>query len=217
MSVLIRSLTVLRVEDYGTERTCNIANHALVFMARGLHRKWKQPVAYYFIRGSTKADLLKKFLKDVLGACQNAGLHVVATVCDMGANNVSALQVLGATRQKPFFKFQNQEIVTVYDPPHLLKCTRNLFRKYDVQFESELMHNQLLVTAKWEHILNVYKWDKSHVVRLLYKITDAHLAPVAQDAMKVSLAAQVMSHTVGASLISVASQGKEHCSSFTVL
>jgi len=135
-------------EDYGTERTCNVANHALLFMVRGLHRKWKQPVAYYFIRGSTKAGLLMKFLKEVLGACQNAGLHVVATVCDMGANNVSALQMLGATRQKPFFEFQNQEIVTVYDPPHL-KCTRNLFRKYDVQFKSELVHNQLLVTAKW--------------------------------------------------------------------
>ena len=47
-----------------------------------------------------------KFLKEVLGTCQNAGLHIVATVCDMGANNVSALQMLGATRQKPFFSFR---------------------------------------------------------------------------------------------------------------
>jgi len=145
-----------------------------------------------------------KFLKDVPGACQNAGLHIVATVCDMGANNVSALQKLGATRRKPFFEFQNQEIVTVYDPPHL-KCTRNLFRKYDLQFKFELVHNQLLITAKWEPILNVYQWDKSNIVRLFYKLTDAHLALVAQDAMIVSLAAQVMSHTVGASLTSVAS------------
>jgi len=204
-------------EDYGTERTCHIANHALVFMVRGLHRKWKQPVAYYFIRGSTNAGLLRKFLEDVLGACQNAGLRVVATVCDMGANNVRALQDMGATRWKPFFEFQNQEIVTVYDPPHLLKCTRNLFRKYDVQFQSELIHNQRPVTAKWEHILNVYQLDKSNIVRLFYKLTDAHLAPVAQDAMKVSLAAQVMSHTVGASLNGLASQGKEHRSSFIVL
>ena len=143
-------------EDCGTERTHRIANHALLFMVRGLHRKWKQPVAYYFIRGSTKADLLERFLKEVLGACQDAGLRVVATVCDMGANNVRALRQLGATRRKPFFMFQNREIVTVYDPPHLLKCTRNLFLKYDVQFESELMHNKLPVTAKWEHILNVY-------------------------------------------------------------
>jgi len=78
------------------------------------------------------------------------------------------------------------------------------------------MHNQLPVTAKWEHILNVYQWDKSNVVHLFYKLTNAHLAPVAQDAMKVSLAAQVMSHTVGASLTSVASQGKECCSYFIV-
>jgi len=60
-------------EDYGTERICIVANHALLFMVRGLLQKWKQPVAYYFIRGSTKAGLLMKFLKEVLGACQNAG------------------------------------------------------------------------------------------------------------------------------------------------
>jgi hypothetical protein len=107
----------------------------------------------------------------------------------MGANIVRALKQLGATRWKPFFKFQSREIVTVYDPPHLLKCTRNLFLKYDVQFESELMHNQLPVTAKWEHILNVYKRDKQNTVQIFYKLSDANLSPVAQDAMKVSFAA----------------------------
>jgi hypothetical protein len=204
-------------EDYGTERTCRIANHALLFMVRGLHRKWKQPVAYYFIRGSTKANLLERFLKEVLGACQDAGLRVVATVRDMGANNVKALRLLGATRRKPFFTFQNQEIVTMYDPPHLLKCTRNLFLKYDVQFESQRLHNKLPVTAKWEHISNVYNWDKQNIVQACYKLKDAHLTPLAQNAMKVSLAAQVMSHTVGATLNAVVSQGKEHCSVFIVL
>jgi hypothetical protein len=71
------------------------------------------------------------------------------------------------------------------------------------------MRNQLPVSVKWEHILNVYKWGKQNIVCLFYTLTDAHLAPVAQDAMKVSLAAQVMSHTVGASLNSVVSQGNE--------
>ena len=157
-----------------------LRSQALLFMVLGLHWKWKQPVAYYFIRGSTKADLLVRFLNEVLGACQNAGLRVVATVCDMGANNVKALKLLGATRRKPFFKFQNREIVTVYDPPHFLKCTRNLFLKNDVQFQSELMHNQRPVTAKWKHILNVYKWDKNNIARLFDKLNDAHLVPVAR-------------------------------------
>jgi len=101
-----------------------------------------------------KTNLLVTFLNEVLGACQNAGMHVVVTVCDMGANSVKALKLLAATRQKPFFKFQNQDIVTVYDPPHFLKCTRNLFLNCKVQFESELMCNQLPVIAKWQHILS---------------------------------------------------------------
>ena len=63
----------------------------------------------------------------------------------------------------------------------------------------------------------MYKWDKNNIVRLFNKLNDAHLAPVGQDAMKVSLAAQVMSHTVGACLNGVASHGKEHCSEFIVL
>jgi hypothetical protein len=64
------------------------------------------------------------------------------------------------------------------------------------RFEFELMHNQLPVTTKWKRILNVYQWDKQNNVHLIYKLTDAHLFLVAQDAIKVSLAAQVMSHTV---------------------
>jgi len=39
-------------------RIRNIANHALLFMVRGQQRKWKQPVAYYLSRGSTKAEML---------------------------------------------------------------------------------------------------------------------------------------------------------------
>ena len=91
-----------------------MANHALLFMVRGLHRKWKQPVAYYLSRGSTKAAMLVQFLKEVLDACQNVGLHVVATVCDMGTNNVKAMKLLGSTGEKSFFQFQSQEIATIY-------------------------------------------------------------------------------------------------------
>jgi len=106
-------------EDLGSQgRTCNIANHALLFMVRGLHRKWKQPVAYYLSRGSTKAEMLVQFLNEVLGACQNVGLHVVATVCDMGTNNVKAMKLLGSNTSEPFFQFHNQAIATINDPPN---------------------------------------------------------------------------------------------------
>jgi hypothetical protein len=61
------------------------------------------------------------------------------------------MKLLSSTTSEPFFQFQNQAIATIYDPPWLLKWTRDLFLKYDVQFESERLDSQLLV-AKWENI-----------------------------------------------------------------
>ena len=137
-------------------------------MVRGLYRKWKQPVAYYLSCGCTRAEMLVQFLKEVLDACQNVGLHVVATVCDMGTNIVKAMKLLGSTGGGgPFFQFQNLAIATIYDPPHLLKCTHNLFLKYDVQFEFERLDSQLPVIAKWEHIEKLYKCDKPYMIRSL--------------------------------------------------
>jgi hypothetical protein len=109
-------------------QTCNVANHALVFMVRGLYKKWKQSMAYYFTHASTKAEMLLQFLEEVIDACQNAGLKVVATICDMGSNNVKALKLLKLSEEQPFFKFHNKESAAVFDPPHLLKRTHNLFR-----------------------------------------------------------------------------------------
>jgi hypothetical protein len=90
---------------------------------------------------------------EVLDTCQNAGPKVVATVLDMGASSVKALKVLGVTKRKPPFRFDNQEIAMVYDPPHLLKCIQNLFLKHYVQLNSELLDNQLPVIANWDHML----------------------------------------------------------------
>jgi hypothetical protein len=75
----------------------------------------------------------------------------------MGTNNVKAMKLLGSTVGEPFFQFQNQANATIYDPLHLLKCTRKLFHKYEVQFESEHSDSQLPVIAKWEHVVKLYE------------------------------------------------------------
>jgi hypothetical protein len=89
--------------------------------------------------------------------------------------------------------------------------------KYDVQLKSHLLGNQLPVIAKWEHILKLYELDKPNRFCLLYKLTDTRLNPVAQSVMKVSLAAQVMSHTVAAGLNTLVSTGKKQCAAFSQL
>jgi hypothetical protein len=114
----------------------------------------------------------------------------------MSTYNVTAMKLLGSMVGEPFFQFQNQAIATIYDPPYLLKCTRNLFYKYDVQFESEHSDSQLPVIVKWEHIVKIYEQQKRLLSRSMYKLTDDHLKPASQYAMKLSFNAQVMSHTV---------------------
>ena len=76
--------------------------------------------------------MLVNFLMEVLDTSHNAGLEIVATVCDMGANNVKALKILGVSEKTPFFGFQDQEIAAIFDPLSLLKCTCKLSLKHNV-------------------------------------------------------------------------------------
>lgn len=101
---------ILGFEDLGggaVQSSDVVANQALVFMAKGLRRKWKQPVGYFFNSGGANGQVLSILLKEVLRACRDAGLRVIATVCDMGSKNIAALKALGASYERPFFTFDN--------------------------------------------------------------------------------------------------------------
>jgi hypothetical protein len=111
-----------------------------------------------------------------------------ASNSDMGAINIKALKLLGATKRKSFFRFHNEETAAVYVSPHLLKCTQNLFLKYVVQLKSEHLGNHLPAVAEWVSIMKLYELNKLKPFRQLYKLTDTHHNPT----MKVSFTAQVM-------------------------
>ncbi|EFA13306.2 hypothetical protein TcasGA2_TC001484 [Tribolium castaneum] len=88
-------------EDMGSlGRTNKAANHALVFMIRRLRLQWKQVIAYYFTANTVSANNLKFLIEEIISQLQNIGLTVVATVCDQGTTNVSALNQLCA-KQHP--------------------------------------------------------------------------------------------------------------------
>lgn len=99
-------------------------------MTRGIHKKWKQPIAYYFNEGGTKADRLASILKEIIAKCQSIGLIVKATICDQGAPNVKAIKYLlqqtedqqkRKGEEKRYFGFVvgGQEIVPFYMMCHI--------------------------------------------------------------------------------------------------
>lgn len=81
-------------EDYGDRRTYHFADHVLVFMVKGVKSGWKIPLSYYFCKDQTKHEQLMKCIKDNVRAVKDAGLILVATVCDQGSSNMTALRKL---------------------------------------------------------------------------------------------------------------------------
>jgi len=45
---------------------------------------------------------------------------------------VAVLTKMLVVENSPFFRFLEQEIAAMFDPPHLLQSTRNLFLKHEV-------------------------------------------------------------------------------------
>jgi len=182
-------------------------------MLRGLFKRWKLLLAYNLTHGSTKGEMLVNILVEVLDAWHNAGMVVVVTVCDMGANNVKALKQLGVPEKTHSFRIHDQEIAAVFDSSLLLKCTRNLFLKHEVMNVGlgVVVNGQPLTgTAKWADILKDYEIDKQNMLyRLLHNVTDRQLKHFAQHAMNVSLAAQVMKSTVAAAIDTHVTAGNE--------
>lgn len=73
------------------------------------------------------------------------GFTVLATVCDLSSVNSNALRKLGATTEAPYFNYEGREIVTIADPPHLLKCLRNMFMTHNIQLPTEIHSNGNIV------------------------------------------------------------------------
>jgi len=200
------------------EKNLKFANHVLVFMLRGLRKKFKQPIAYYFCSGTTKTEDLVCYIKEIISAVQTTGLKIKATVCDQGCTNQAAINILLKERihrcktqniedRYMGFLINDEEIVPLYDPPHLLKCMRNNLLTKNLN----LNYNGKNQTASWSHIETLYRLDKQNEIyelRTLPKLTESHIIPSKIKKMRVSVAAQVFSHRVASTMNLMANYGK---------
>lgn len=80
--------------DNGNSRSKEFASHVLVFMVRGILKKYKQAISYSFCAGTTPTCQIKAQIKNLISRLQECGLYVVATVCDQGSTNVAAINQL---------------------------------------------------------------------------------------------------------------------------
>jgi hypothetical protein len=139
--------------------TKDYASQALVFMIRGLKEKWKQAVVYYLSKSAMKGEQLQKLLLDCIKKVEEAGLKVVVVIADQGSNNQNVFRRLGVTENKPFFKYESNQVVCMYDPPHLLKSVRNNLADHGYTAGTE--------NISWEYIKKFHDFDSAMPIRSL--------------------------------------------------
>lgn len=176
-------------------RTGALADKALVLLLQGVHKKFKQPLAYYFVSKTISSEKLSVIIKNAINLVSEIDFKVIATVCDQGPTNVGALNLLKKfTGQPPdsnFFVVNDNKIFIMYDIPHLLKSIRNNFYE-----GGEIVFNGKI--GKWSHLVELH--DNNKEALRFKKITELHVKPTFRAKMKVKLAAQILSNHVAAIL-----------------
>lgn len=213
---------IIGFEDLGDcNRKPKLADHAIVFMVRGIHRKWKQPVSYMLVQSSTKTIDLVRLIKEITRGLFEAGLNVIATVCDQGTANVSAINYLTSetersyTRLKKeyqggFFEIDGHKVVPLFDPPHLLKGMRNNLLNKDLVFSQD----GVVKLASWKHVIQFFELDNlggEDDRRMCPRLTTEHVYPAKIKKMKVKCCSQVFSQRVSSIMRHLAQCSRQLC------
>lgn len=181
---------VVGFEDLGEGKSFRPALNVLVFMLKGIYYNWHQPLAYFFVHNTCSASKLKDLLYTVISKVNAIGLKVRIVISDMGASNIKLANTL--FKDEPVFLVQNEEIIYMFDTPHLMKATRNNLLTNTFHFRGE--------TTSWQYIVEFFNKDQALPNRLAPKLTDSHMHPTNPEKMKVKLAVQVLSSTVVAAM-----------------
>ena len=131
----------------------------------------------------------KLFILDKLKA---VGLDVKLIISDVGSSNQVLVKELGVTDEKPWFIHNGEKVFFIYDPPHLIKCTRNNLKNHNIVINGS--------TIAWKFIYQFYKRDICDEIRLAPKLTPKHMIENNFQKMKVCLAAQIFSRSVAAGM-----------------
>ena len=108
-------------------RSGEVAQSLLVFMLRSMFRGWTQLIGHHFTPSAFHQKDLRQLLDYYLSALDTAGLVCRAVVCDQEPSHVSMFREAGVSKDAPYIRCPSsgRKVFIIFDPPHLLKSTRN--------------------------------------------------------------------------------------------
>ena len=189
--------------------THQLATHVLVFMIRGISMRWKQVIGYFFTGDSVTGPTLWSLVKKTIILLGDKNMHVRAVVSDMGAANQAMWANAGITCTK--FALRNsiehpcnsdERLVFLADVPHLLKNIRNSLLVNNIVLPDDIVTKFGLPSnlVSFEPVKELVKLQTNSCLKLAPSLTKAHVTPGQYEKMRVSTAAQVLSHTTASAL-----------------
>ena len=178
-----------------------IADKILVVMIRGIAYPWKLAIAYHFTDHSLKAVELKPFIEQIITELERIGIRVRIVVSDQATCNTGMWKQFGMLSERDVSisnpSDPKRKIYFIPDLAHLDKNLRNSLQSSDL----ETVDGEILSFGCIRELNDLQK-DSSFPIA--EKLSNRHIEPDNQEKMKVSLAAQAMSNSVGAALQTIA-------------
>ena len=112
--------SIIGREDFGEHgKSLKLANHALVFMVKGLVKNWKMVLGYFFYSGGITTSKLQELFEASIKKVQEMGMKVIFTVCDQEGVHRSLFQTLGMSSENPSFEVNGEKVGYISSLMHL--------------------------------------------------------------------------------------------------
>jgi len=139
---------IIGFHNTGFIKSCDVATSVIILMIRGLHSSWEQPLGYFFVATTFTGYDLQNIIFQAIQKLANISINVLLMISDLSSNCKSFADQQSITPHTPYFNVGDKEIVYMFDPPNLLKETRNHFINYRFKSKNKI--------AEKIHLTNCY-------------------------------------------------------------
>jgi len=190
--------SIVGFNQSSSHKTYDKASQALVFMIEGVNYKWKQFIAYYLLSSCTLNNLTS-IVFSVIRRLRNIDFNILALVSDQSKELVSFSKMMHVSSNRPYFDIDGQRIVYIFNPLTLLRTTCDMFFKYSLYVNNEVIEKKYLDM----YYNDMSNFDLCSTVRLTHK----HIHPGPFDEINIGLAKEVFSGSVAGSMSVVMNRG----------
>lgn len=213
--------------NYATlENVEELATHILVFLVKSIVNPLSYSFASFATTGITAHQIMPIFWKAV-SYLEQINLKVIAATADGASPNRRFFRMhknLGGDSEfqnvvycaKNIHTTENRYIYFFADVPHLIKTARNCLSNSGAGRATRFMWNSGFFLL-WTHISEFYHDQQNAQLKFITKLTSDHINLTPYSVMRVNLAAQVLSETMGNVLLNFGPQEAEGTAKFCLM